>query len=69
MVQVSSGVLPKSFLRGDCGFDSKCSLKKGLKSVCASDSAAQMRGKVFLGRDVGSTSVFRSLATRQRLLR
>jgi hypothetical protein len=28
-----------------------------------------MRGKVFLGRDEGSTSVFKSLATRQRLLR
>ncbi len=68
MAQVSSGVFPKSFFRGDCGFDWKCSLKKGCKSECASDRAAQMRGKVFLGRDKGSTSVFKSLATRQRLL-
>ena len=69
MVQVSSGVLPKSFLRGDSGLDSKCSRKKGCKSACVSERAAQVRGKVFLGRDEGSTSVFKSLATRQRLLR
>jgi hypothetical protein len=56
MTQVSSGVFPKSFLRGNCGLDSKCSLKKGCKSLCASDRAAQVRGKVSLGRDAGSTS-------------
>jgi hypothetical protein len=58
----------KVFFRGDCGFDSKSSLKKGCKSACASNRAAQVRGKVFLGRDEGPTSVFKSLATRQRLL-
>ncbi len=57
---MSSGDLPKSFLRGDCGFDSKCSLKKGYKSACASETAAQMRGKVSFGKDEGSTRVFKS---------
>jgi hypothetical protein len=69
MAQVSSGDFPKSFFRGDCGLDSKCSLKKGYRSVCASDRADQMRGKVAFGEDAGSTRVSKSLATSQMLLR
>ncbi len=54
MAQVSSGDFPKSFFRGDCGLDSKCSLKKGCRSVCASDRADQVREKVAFGEDTGS---------------
>ncbi len=68
MAQVSSGDFPNSFLKGDCGLDLKCSLKKGCKSVCASDRADQMRGKVTFGEDAGSTRVSKSFAMRQRLL-
>jgi hypothetical protein len=50
-------VFPKSFFRGDCGLDSKSSLKKRCRSVCASDRADQMRGKVAFGEDAGSTRV------------
>jgi hypothetical protein len=66
---VSSDDLPNSFFRGDCGLDSKCSLKKGCNSVCTSDRADQMRGNVTFGEDAGSTRVSKTLATRQRLLR
>ena len=54
------GRFSKEFFEGDCGLDSKSSLKKGCRSVCASDRAAQMRGKVILGEDAGSTSVSKS---------
>jgi hypothetical protein len=47
MDQMSSGVFPKSFFRGDCGLDSKWSLKKGCISACASDRAARCEGKCF----------------------